>query len=112
MTEEDFRAIALSMPNPGAVEGSHMGHPDFRAGGPKGKIFATLNSDDGGDFGVVMLTPEEQAAFIEETPGVFEPVKGKWGERGATRVVLKRAGKRIARRAVEAAWRAKAGLAE
>jgi hypothetical protein len=105
MTEEDFRAIALSMP--GAVERSHMAHPDFRAG-EGGKIFAALTEDDDGDFGVVMLTPEEQAAFIEEAPDAFEPVKGKWGERGATRVVLKKGGKRVVRRAVEAAWKGKA----
>ena len=104
MTEEGFRKIALSMPE--AVERSHMAHPDFRAG-PGGKIFATLNGDDDGEFGVVMLTPEEQAAFIEEAPAVFEPVKGKWGERGATRVALKGAGTRVVRRAVEAAWKGK-----
>jgi hypothetical protein len=108
MTEEDFRAIALSMP--GAVEGSHMGHADFRAGGPKEKIFATLNCDDDGiGFGVVMLTPEEQAAFVNKASKVFEPVKGKWGERGATTVLLKGAGKRVVRQAVEAAWRGKTG---
>jgi hypothetical protein len=30
MTAEDFRRIALSMPD--AIEASHMGHPDFRVG--------------------------------------------------------------------------------
>jgi hypothetical protein len=38
MTADDFRDIALSMN--GATEGSHMGHPDFRA---NGRIFATLH---------------------------------------------------------------------
>ena len=118
MTEDDFRAIALSMgEGAGAVEGSHMGNVDFRVlgtGGKKskiGRIFATLPfvDDDAEAVGVVMLTPAEQAAFIEEAPGVFEPVKGKWGAQGATRVLLKKAGKRIARRAVEAAWVGKGG---
>ncbi|MFT3684582.1 MAG: MmcQ/YjbR family DNA-binding protein [Phycisphaerales bacterium] len=104
MTEDDFRTIALSMP--GAEESSHMNHPDFRAG-PKRKIFATLNLDkDGVDFGVVMLRPEQQAEFVSESPDAFEPVNGKWGERGATRVKLKRAGKQLVRRAVQAAWQA------
>lgn len=122
MTEDEFQAIALSMGagkveggGAGAVEGSHMGNADFRvvmagkSGAKVGRIFATLPfvDDDADAFGVVMLTPAEQAAFIEEAPGVFEPVKGKWGAQGATRVLLKKAGKRIAQRAVEAAWRGK-----
>ena len=37
MTADDFRGIALSLPE--VSEGAHMGHPDFRVGG---KIFATL----------------------------------------------------------------------
>ncbi|MDP1660967.1 MAG: MmcQ/YjbR family DNA-binding protein [Phycisphaerales bacterium] len=113
MSEEEFRAIALSMP--GAAESSHMGHPDFRTAlaagsrSKRGKIFATLIDDEAGEVGVVMLTPQEQAALIAEAPGVFEPVSGKWGEGGATRVLLKRAGKRLVRRAVEMAWRGKGG---
>jgi hypothetical protein len=35
MRADDFRRIALAMTD--AVEGAHMGHPDFRV---KGKIFA------------------------------------------------------------------------
>ena len=35
MTKEDFRRLALELPD--AVESAHMGHPDFRVGG---KIFA------------------------------------------------------------------------
>jgi hypothetical protein len=37
MTADEFRRLALSFPE--VVEGSHMGHADFRVGG---KIFATL----------------------------------------------------------------------
>ena len=37
MTPDQFRRLALSFPD--TSEHSHMGHPDFRAGG---KIFATL----------------------------------------------------------------------
>lgn len=109
MNEDDFRSIALRMP--GAVERSHMGHPDFRTG-EKGRVFATLSDDDDGPFGVVMLTPDEQAAFIAEAPGTFEPVKGKWGEGGATRVRLADAARAITRRAVMAAWRGKGGAGQ
>src|SRR4051812_7307777 len=37
VTANAFRQLALSLPE--AMEGSHMGHPDFRV---RGKIFATL----------------------------------------------------------------------
>lgn len=39
MTVQGFRRIALGMI--GAVEGAHMGHPDFRV---NGRIFATLQT--------------------------------------------------------------------
>ena len=41
MTADEFRALALALP--GAVEKSHMGHPDFRVGE---RIFATLGPRD------------------------------------------------------------------
>src|SRR5688572_20864764 len=60
MDAGDFRRIALSLA--GAEESSHMGSPDFRVGG---RIFATLASQSQG-YGNLMLTPEQQAAFVEE----------------------------------------------
>ena len=53
MTAEDFRRLALGMP--GAIESSHMGHPDFRA---NGRIFATLTAD--GTQGMVKVAPEQR----------------------------------------------------
>jgi hypothetical protein len=94
----DFRRVALSMPE--AQEGAHMGHADFRAGG---KIFATLNHDE--TLGVVMLTPEEQKEFIEAEPAVFFPVKGGWGDGGATHVRLATAEEEALGQAITAAWR-------
>ena len=70
MDAEDFRRIALSLP--GAQESSHMGAPDFRVGG---RIFATLASQSQG-YGNLMLTLEQQAAFVEEMPEVFAPIAG------------------------------------
>ena len=35
-----------------------------------------------------MITPEQQAAIVEELPEVFIPVKGGWGRNGATHVRL------------------------
>ena len=82
MTIDDFRRIALSLE--GAEEGSHMGQPDFRVGG---RIFATLASADQG-YGNVKLTPEQQAALVEEMPEIFIPIPGGWGRMGMTHVRL------------------------
>jgi hypothetical protein len=98
MDAEDFRRIALSLE--GAVEGSHMGAADFRVGG---RIFATLAAEKQG-FGNLMLTPEQQAAFVEELPEVFVPVAGGWGRMGATHVRLAAANEDLLRGAVRAAW--------
>jgi len=99
MTAADFRKLALSFP--GAMEASHMGHPDFRAGG---KIFATFPKADE-KIGMVKLTPEQQAMFVKDEPEMFEPVPGGWGRGGATVVKLKSATKTEVRRAMEQAWK-------
>ncbi|MEO8128582.1 MAG: MmcQ/YjbR family DNA-binding protein [Bryobacteraceae bacterium] len=99
MTAEDFRRIALSLE--GAEEKSHMGSPDFRVGG---QIFATLASQSLG-YGNLMLTPEQQAAFVEELPEVFLPVAGGWGRMGATHIRLTKAKKDVLKGALLAAWK-------
>lgn len=77
-----------------------MDHPDFRVGG---KIFATLGYPDKG-WGMVRLPPDVQARFCEADLGVFIPVKGAWGRRGATSVRLKSVKRPELRRALLAAW--------
>ena len=62
VTAQRFRRIALALD--GAVEGAHMGHPDFRV---DKRIFASLHDDN--QFGMVKLTPDQQATFIEDHPG-------------------------------------------
>jgi hypothetical protein len=99
MTPADFRRIALSLE--GAEEGSHMGAVDFRVGG---RIFATLASQAQG-YGNLMLTPEQQAAFIEELPDAFVPIAGGWGRMGMTHIVLAKANEDLLRGALETAWR-------
>jgi hypothetical protein len=96
---QDFRRIALSLPE--AVESEHMNHPDFRV---RDKIFATLGYPDS-EWGMVKLTPEEQASFVRAEPSVFMPVKGAWGKRGATSVRLEAAREETLRHALAAAWR-------
>ena len=103
MTEAQFRKLALSFE--GAVERSHMNHPDFRVGGKR--IFATLGYPDD-DHGMVVLPPDEQERFIRSHPKVFEPAKGAWGKQGSTTVRLEAVEKATLKRALEIAWRNKA----
>jgi hypothetical protein len=97
MTQDRFRQIALGLP--GAVEGAHMGHPDFRT---NGRIFATLSPD--GDKGMVKLTPPQQQAFIDANGAVFTPASGAWGRQGCTMVVLARLDAEILGEAMTLAW--------
>ena len=99
MSAADFKRLALDLE--GAEEGSHMGAVDFRVGG---RIFATLASQAQG-YGNLMLTPDQQAAFVDELPEVFLPVKGGWGRMGATHIVLAAANEDLLRGALKAAWR-------
>jgi hypothetical protein len=98
MTVDDFRRIALSLD--GAEESAHMGSPDFRVGG---RIFATLASQRQG-YGNLMLTPEQQAAFVEEAPDLFVPIAGGWGRGGATHIRLAAANEDVLAGALRAAW--------
>ena len=99
MDAEDFRRLALSLPD--AAEGSHMGAADFRVGG---RIFATLASQAQG-YGNLMLTPEQQAAFVAEAPDIFVPIAGGWGRNGATHIRLAAATEEIMAGALHTAWR-------
>jgi hypothetical protein len=99
MTARDFRRLALSFD--GAEEGSHMGAADFRVGG---RIFATLASVKQG-YGNLMLTPEQQAAFVDEAPEAFVPVAGGWGRMGITHVVLAAVHEDVLRGALDVAYR-------
>src|SRR5580765_1217347 len=85
MTANQFRRLALAIS--GAVEASHMNHPDFRIGG---RIFASLGYPDE-DSGMVKLPLADQKSLIEKAPGVFAPCAGAWGRNGATSVALPRA---------------------
>lgn len=99
MDAADFRRIALSLD--GAEEGSHMGAVDFRVGG---RIFATLASVSQG-YGNLKLTPEQQAAFVEELPEVFVPIAGGWGRMGMTHIRLAAANEDVLAGALRTAWK-------
>jgi hypothetical protein len=99
MKASDFRRIALSLE--GAEEGSHMGAADFRVGG---RIFATLAAISQG-YGNLMLTPEQQAAFVAEAPDLFLPIAGGWGRNGATHIRLVAANEDVLTGALRTAWK-------
>jgi hypothetical protein len=99
MIAKDFRRIALGME--GAIESSHMDHPDFRVGN---RIFATLTHDE--QMGMVALPPGKvQQEFIRAHPSAFSMVNGAWGLQGATRVHLESAEEDAVGEAVTVAWR-------
>jgi hypothetical protein len=98
MTAAGFRRIALGMKD--AAEGAHMGHPDFRV---NGRIFATLHHDR--KYGMVSLTPEQQAAFMRDNPAAFAPEPGAWGRQGCTAVRLDAVEEETLGEAMTLAWR-------
>jgi hypothetical protein len=99
MNASDFRRLALSLE--GAEEASHFGAADFRV---DGRIFATLAAEKHG-YGNLMLTPEQQAAFVAEAPDIFLPVPGGWGRNGATHVVLAKVSEDLLLGALRTAWK-------
>ena len=101
MTADEFRSLALSLPE--ASEQEHMGHPDFRVGG---KIFATLGPDE--ERAMVKLPVDQQKSFVSYDPEVFQPASGAWGRRGSTIVRLSAANELAVRQALIAAWRSTA----
>jgi hypothetical protein len=102
MTPDAFRKMALTLP--GAAEGEHMGHADFRI---RDKIFATLGYPSAA-FATLMLTPDEQLRFMHSAPDCFFPAKGAWGRKGSTHIRLVAADRIEVQRALRAAWQHKA----
>ena len=98
VTAAEFRRLALSLPD--AVEGSHMGHADFRVGG---KIFATLGYPNPA-HGMVKLSPAEQARLVDPETEAFMPCAGAWGRQGSTSVLLKKVNKSVLKDALQRAW--------
>jgi len=99
MTAADFRRIALTFD--GVEEYSHAGSPAFRVGGRK---FASLASQAEG-YGNLMLTVEQQAAFVDEAPQIFLPIPGGWGRMGHTHIRLAKASKDVLTGALRTAWK-------
>lgn len=98
MTQEEFRDLALGFPE--SQQSGHFDVMDFRVAR---KIFATLREADG--RAVLKLSPDEQQLLMQTAPGMFEPVKGAWGLKGWTRVLLDRADAPTVRHAMAMAWK-------
>jgi hypothetical protein len=98
VTPAGFRRLALTLPE--ASEGEHMGHADFRVGK---RIFATLGYPDA-SFGMLKLTPAQQAGFVKGAPNAFAPVPGGWGRKGSTHVKLRAVTQQALEPALLAAW--------
>jgi len=99
MTAANFRGIALSLE--GVEEYSHAGLPAFRVRRQE-ICFAGLASTG---YGNLMLTLEQQAAFVEEAPEIFLPIPGGWGKMGHTHIRLAAASEDVLTGAVRTAWR-------
>ena len=98
MTHNDFRRIALGMKD--AIESAHMDHPDFRVGN---RIFATLHADN--EWGMVILTPDQQQRFMAGSAEGVRPGKGAWGLQGCTAVRLDIVDEELLGEAMTLAWR-------
>jgi hypothetical protein len=99
MTPAGFRTIALSLE--GVEEYSHAGLPAFRVGGRK---FASLASQAEG-YGNLMLTLDQQSAFVQEAPEIFLPIPGGWGKMGHTHIRLASATEDVLTGALRTAWK-------
>ena len=99
MTPAAFARLALALG--GATQGTHGGHPDFRAGG---KVFASMGFK-GPESATVKLTPEQQEMLVAAEPAIFTPVTGTWGHRGYTMIHLPAADATTMKSALAMAWK-------
>jgi len=95
-TDKDFERIALSLP--GTEARPHVDRTAYRVR----RIFATLAPD--GLSANLMYGPSDQKRFCEAKPEAFAPLPNKWGEKGATTVMLAAVTVDELRDALERAW--------
>jgi hypothetical protein len=97
MTAADFRRIALSLEGgrvlPRRIAGFSCRRQEI--------CFAGLASRG---YGNLMLTLEQQAAFVEEAPEIFLPIPGGWGKMGHTHIRLA-ASEDVLTGALRTAWK-------
>lgn len=99
MTREDFRRIALSLPD--AIETDDDGTAHFRV---RGRAFARLPVRDTG-WADVLLSKEDSELCGAGEPEIFAPLRSTWLRTGYTQINLRKAGEHTVRSALAAAWR-------
>jgi hypothetical protein len=99
-TGSDLRAFALALPK--ALEKPHFDRTAFRVDMPKGKIFVTMGADE--TEANLMLSRDEQDMLCAAEPDIFAPLPNKWGEKGATSMILAKTDDATLRSALTMAW--------
>lgn len=94
--DKDFERIALSLP--GTEARPHVDRTAFRVR----RIYATLAPDRVTANLIYGLS--DQKRFCEARPDAFFPLPNKWGEKGATTVILAAVSEDELREALERAW--------
>jgi hypothetical protein len=95
-TDRDFEQIALSLP--GTEARPHVDRTAYRVR----RIFATLAPDR--LTANLMYGPSDQKHFCAAHPEAFVPLANKWGEKGATTIILSAVTVDQLREALERAW--------
>lgn len=98
MTEDNIRALALSLPL--AEEQPHFDRASFRV---KGKIFATL--PPGGEQLVLKLPPEIKESLKQSDPEAVIPLPGGWDRGGWTLLLIERMDDEKLADLIRLAWR-------
>lgn len=93
-----FTQLALSFPN--AEQTPHFDRTGFRITGKR--MFCTYLEKD--NTANIFLTPPEQKVFCKMDTKNIYPVKGKWGEKGATTFDLNKVKKEFVTEALLSAY--------
>lgn len=96
VSKAKVRKLALALE--GASEVVHVDRPAFRT---KRKIFATLPPNEAAVN--LMFDSATQEFFVEQAPGVVEPLPGGWGRTGMSRCHLNAADEALVHSALKAA---------
>jgi hypothetical protein len=98
MTQDDVRALALSLPE--AVEEPHFDRASFRV---RGKIFATL--PPGGELVVLRLPELVKESLRQSDPQAYVPLPGAWEKGRSTQLAIARMDAEKLIELVRLAWR-------
>ena len=99
MTRDDFRRIALDLPE--TMETIDDGVVHFRV---RGRAFARLPARDTGWADVLLSRRDSELCGAGE-PEIFAPLRSTWFRPGYTQINLRKAGEHTLRSALAAAWR-------